>query len=127
VTRLLILLATCGGPALAQELDCMNAFTQADMNQCADIAFQDADATLNDVYATALDVAGQINEYSESDAVAALREAQRAWITFRDLACEVETISSEGGSIRPMEYSNCLERLTWQRINDLHIFIQWGG
>ena len=99
-------------PALADEtIDCKNAVTQFDMNQCADKDFQVADKTLNEVYKKV--VAGQ-----EGD-TAKLKAAQRAWIGFRDSECTFETADSEGGSIQPMEYSMCLTKLTKARTKQL--------
>ena len=57
---------------------------------------------------------------------AALRDAQRAWIAFRDRACEVEGMRYEGGSIQPMIVAGCLERLTRARSEDLRLLAEDG-
>lgn len=49
----------------------------------------------------------------------ALRDGQRAWITFRDQACLAEAYVFAGGSAQPMVYSGCQARLTEQRAADL--------
>ena len=48
-----------------------------------------------------------------------LQVAQRAWIAFRDAECAYTTAGSEGGSIHPMEVSQCLTDLTEQRTKQL--------
>ena len=48
-----------------------------------------------------------------------LKTAERNWIAWRDSECAYETAGSEGGSIQPMEYSECLTRMTEARIKDL--------
>ena len=104
-------------PALADEtIDCKNAVTQFDMNQCADKDYQAADKKLNDAYKKV--VAGE-----EGD-TAKLKAAQRAWIAFRDAQCTFETADSDGGSIQPMEYSICLTKLTAASTKQLNDYLR---
>ncbi|WP_246674613.1 lysozyme inhibitor LprI family protein [Mesorhizobium sp. B4-1-3] len=48
-----------------------------------------------------------------------MQTAQRAWISFRDAECAYSTAGSEGGSIHPTEMSECLTKLTNERIKQL--------
>jgi uncharacterized protein YecT (DUF1311 family) len=91
------LLAVPLSGAYAQEdppLDCANAQTQADMNQCSYLDFEKADKALNAVYRTAVKSAQaadkQAAEMGEHyvGAVNELKKAQRAWIDYRDGHCE---------------------------------------
>jgi uncharacterized protein YecT (DUF1311 family) len=51
---------------------------------------------------------------------AKLREAQRAWIVFRDAHCTVEGYDqARGGSMEPMVYHGCRARLTRERTRQL--------
>ena len=51
---------------------------------------------------------------------AVLRQAQRAWLTFRDAQCTYEGYGeARGGSMEPMVYSGCRARLTRERIAQL--------
>ena len=109
-------------PAMAQELDCSAPVTQNDINQCAEMDWRRADVALNDSYAMAVAAARDMGKYSDTDIEEALRAAQRAWVTFRDLACAVESLQAEGGSMQPMLFSGCMTRLTLARIDDLHYF-----
>ena len=120
--KLLILLAlAAGGPAAAQTTilttDCGAQPNQTAMGDCADQAARAADAELNAVWGKALAAV------KGGAAAAPLRSAQRAWISYRDLACKAETAVYEGGSIAPMVASQCQERLTRARIADLALFV----
>jgi uncharacterized protein YecT (DUF1311 family) len=99
-------------PAAAQ--DCSGLRTQADMNDCAMRDYRSADAELNARYKAARAELQRIGS-----GAAALRDAQRAWVTFRDKACEAEGAQYRGGSIEPMIVAGCLARLTRQRGEDL--------
>ncbi len=118
--RVAIFLALLAGPAVAQ--DCQNPATQLAMNTCADQAFQVADSDLNRAYGVARDILRQIDADlppAQRGAELALRDGQRAWITFRDQSCLAESYQNFGGSIRPMVYSLCQARVTQQRAADL--------
>nr|WP_255572042.1 lysozyme inhibitor LprI family protein [Celeribacter sp. PS-C1] len=89
--------------------------TQSAMNACAHQGWVKADEDLNDTYTWAMARARQ-----SGDPVAeALRTAQRAWIPYRDAACEAEGILFEGGTIQPLIVYTCLEHLTRQRTNEM--------
>jgi len=109
-------LAALTMPAHAAKADdCSKAVAQPDMNACADKAFQAADKKLNEVYKKV--VAGE-----EGD-TAKLKAAQRLWVQFRDAECTFEVEADEGGSIYPMEYSNCLEKVTRIRIKEFEDYL----
>ena len=105
-----------GGTASAN--NCDTTMTQQELNRCADQDFQAADGELNDAYAEAVAFARAIGGEAEDK----LRVAQRAWVAFRDAACDAEAYPKEGGSMQPMVYSYCLARLTDQRRADLISF-----
>jgi uncharacterized protein YecT (DUF1311 family) len=44
-----------------------------------------------------------------------LLKAQRAWLAYRDAACEVQASPYEGGSIQPLIWFSCLSELTAER------------
>jgi uncharacterized protein YecT (DUF1311 family) len=95
-----------------KDLDCKKAVAQMELNVCADREFQSWDAKLNVRYRSFLKSANPKDQ-------ALLKAAERNWIAYRDSECDYETASSEGGSIRPMEYSNCLTAKTRARIAEL--------
>lgn len=108
--------------AQAQTVDCDNAMTQRDMNHCAALAFEAADEDLNAAYAEARAFMRELDTDQSSDeagAEAALRDAQRAWIPYRDKACAAEGFLMRGGSAEAMLVLGCKARLTEQRAQDL--------
>lgn len=113
----LTVLSTClavlvAAPAArAQECD-RSDDSQQMMNICADADYQAADAKLN---ATYKGLVGDGDEKSNK----LLQAAQRAWIAFRDAECAYSAADSEGGSIYPMEVSQCLTELTNERVKQL--------
>ncbi|TPI35310.1 DUF1311 domain-containing protein [Mesorhizobium sp. B3-1-6] len=106
----LVLLATAPA-AFAEDCD-RNDDSQSMLNICADADYQAADAKLNATYK------GLVGD-NDQKANKLLQTAQRAWIAFRDAECAYSTADSEGGSIQPMEVSECLTELTNQRIKQL--------
>lgn len=123
----LILMAVliCPLPAAAQDIDCTNPTTQIEMTGCASLAYEAADVELNAAYTIARAEARRrdaadpgLNPSNE----VLLRDAQRAWIPFRDLACEAESTLARGGSMQNQLLFLCLDRLTRARTQDLRIF-----
>jgi uncharacterized protein YecT (DUF1311 family) len=55
----------------------------------------------------------------EKGGAAALKDAQRAWITFRDKACEAEGYAMKGGSAEPLLVYGCMRLLTEERVGHL--------
>jgi uncharacterized protein YecT (DUF1311 family) len=95
-----------------KDLDCRKAAVQTELNVCADREFESWDAKLNALYRALL-------KNSDPKEQPLLKSAERSWITYRDNECAFETSGSEGGSIHPMEYSNCLTDKTRARIAEL--------
>lgn len=111
-------LAALPVPAAAQ--DCDEAQTTLEMGVCLQDALAAADAELNLTYRLAMESLGEI----ELPAVAAsLKQAQRAWITYRDLACASERALYEGGSMAGIARTGCLLRLTDERVTGLSEFL----
>ena len=128
--RPLLVLACLTLPAAAQEVDCKNAVTQMDMNQCAYADWEAADAELNAAYKRAMTLLKQWDAdlpQGEQGGATALKEAQRAWITFRDKACEVEGYAMKGGSAEPLLVYGCMRQLTEDRTGQLNGFVDNYG
>jgi len=96
----------------ADALDCDNASTTVEMIQCADADYKSADKLLNDAYR-------QRRENLDKTGEKLLRDAQRAWIKFRDAQCAVERDGARGGTMAPLLYIACQEYLTRQRTHTL--------
>ncbi len=125
IRPLAVLVCLSAAPALAQ--DCANAVTQMELNQCAADEWEVADAWLNDAYQEAMallkewDARLPANERGGADA---LREAQRAWITFRDNACAAEGYAMKGGSAEPLVVYGCMRTLTLERTAHLTSMVE---
>ena len=100
---------------------CASATAQSDLNECAGRSSHSADAELNDVYQEIL------RRYASDHVfVAALSEAQRAWVTFRDsemAAAFPETDKGAYGSVFPMCSSGLAEELTRARTKRLRVWL----
>lgn len=128
--RPVLLLACLSLPAAAQEIDCTNAVTQQDMNQCAYADWEAADADLNAAYQRAMALLQHWDAdlpEAEQGGVVALKAAQRAWITFRDKACEVEGYAMKGGSAEPLLVYGCMRQLTEDRTGQLEALVDSYG
>jgi len=112
----LLLFVMASGAAIAQRkknsAPCANPLTQFDMNQCAGKAYRAADETMNQVY-------GKLFSMLNDDEKAQLREAQLAWLKYRDTNCEFVADEYKGGSIRPLIQATCLADMTKKRTTEL--------
>ncbi|MEO1688933.1 MAG: lysozyme inhibitor LprI family protein, partial [Pseudomonadota bacterium] len=89
---LLTALALTAGTAAAQDLDCAEAPTQAQLSACAADALQEAENRLSrfhDALSTRVSDLGR----------AQLSAAQDAWLSYRDAQCTFEAAGLDGGSL----------------------------
>jgi uncharacterized protein YecT (DUF1311 family) len=102
--------------------------TQAEMNECAARDFARADAELNAEYRDSIAHArandrgpdnGRIEGDDRPGEEATLREAQRAWVAYRDAHCRLEGYGERGGSMESMVYDLCRAELTRARTAQL--------
>jgi uncharacterized protein YecT (DUF1311 family) len=91
---------------------CENAQTQADMNICWGNEYKKADATLNKTYQQ---LTGMLDEEEKTQ----LKNAENAWLKYRDANCEFVADQYKGGSIRPMIAAICLADVTSNRNTEL--------
>lgn len=116
-----IAVASILSPEGALALDCKNAVTTVDLNECADMEYKAADRRLNDAYRQALARIDKselppegLRGYRQ-----ALQDAQRKWIPFRDAECELARFDAYGGTMATMLTIGCLTNQTERRIKDL--------
>ncbi|OYD98006.1 hypothetical protein CDG76_04080 [Nostoc sp. 'Peltigera membranacea cyanobiont' 210A] len=102
---------------LVQKLNCNNPQTQAAINECTKLSYQNADRKLNQVYQ-------QLISTLERPRKQKLIAAQLAWIKFRDSNCEFERSRYEGGSIASTIYFGCLEDTTKLRTQQLQEYLK---
>ena len=91
---------------------CANASSQAEMNICAGKEYKAADVDLNQVYR-------QLVAMLADEEKPQLKEAQTAWLKYRDSNCEFVADQYKGGTIRPMIHGLCLAEMTRNRTTEL--------
>ena len=124
-------LAETGGAvgAAKAKVDCSAAMSQVEMTYCAELDWNAADGDLNTAYAKAMVLMKGIDAANPPDlqgAAAALRDAQRAWLPFRDKACAAEGYLLHGGTGETLAIYTCRARLTRARTDDLRALAQEG-
>lgn len=101
-------------PAMGQtSKDCSRMPTQLDANFCARDGWAISDAELNRLWGVVKPAADRRGTGQ------ALLDAQRSWLRYRDATCEAERDEYAGGSIAPMIYWACMDRVTIQRNAEL--------
>lgn len=105
---LAFLLAPAGMHPAVAATDCTRAATQTELNACVGDDLGRADATLNALYQTLM-------KRISGDDRTRLRDAQRAWVAFRDKHCAFIGGPSAGGSMQPMVIAGCMAELTAER------------
>jgi uncharacterized protein YecT (DUF1311 family) len=99
------------------------AKTQAEMNVCASGEAARVDAELNELYRKVLAQAAK-----QEEAVAKIKAAERAWITYRDAYMDAmypaKNKQAEYGSIYPMEADLLRAKLTQRQVMALKELLQ---
>jgi len=91
---------------------CADPQSQAEMNICARNKYQAADAELNQVYRKLVSIL-------DNEEKAQLKDAQTAWLKYRDANCSFVADQFKGGSMRPMVAGLCLADMTKNRTIEL--------
>ena len=115
----LVLILITAFTSAARADECDDAVDQPTLNACADQSFKKADVELNAVYKKL-----QSRKMDDAQAGKLLIAAERAWVAFRDAECEFDAADNIGGTIYPMIYSGCLERLTKARTEQLDRYLR---
>jgi len=103
---------------------------QSTLNMCAYRDFQRADAALNAEWSRVVaDVKQRDRDLDRSydrqpGWFDTLLAGQRAWLTWRDRQCELESFQARGGSMQPMLASGCKAALTEARTTQLKSLIE---
>ena len=116
ITYCLILLFTAG---ISRPLPAQN---QHEMNQQAQKDFESADLALNKAYK-------QLFNKLDEPGRKKLKEAQRAWVVFRDAEAELQAdLDARGGSMAPLIYDGRRCELTKARTKELQEMLKdYGG
>lgn len=94
------------------QVDCRDPNGTPEINYCAEVAYDDADKSLNRVYQ-------QFRPTLSNAERELLTQAQRAWIRYRDTNCRFAVRSAAGGTGHQAYLNNCLERMTKVRTAQL--------
>lgn len=122
--RTVVLLGLAVAPSVdAEEVDCVNASSTAEMNFCSEKDFQSADKELNRTYEVvvrSVKSRGLDKPYDAQSFEEALRVSQRAWVAFRDADCKGLTAQEwSGGSGTSSAVLGCMTEKTLQRTKEL--------
>jgi uncharacterized protein YecT (DUF1311 family) len=120
-----ILLAVSSGNG--QAANCKDPQSNAEMKICAAEEWKKADAELNLAFDKAIAAAREDDANAKSNGAPAgrrsseamLRDAQRAWIAFRDANCAYQYQLYFGGSHAPLAHSICMGDMTTARLKEL--------
>src|SRR5215467_10826975 len=91
---------------------CDAAQNQIDMDECTGKEYKAADAALNRVY-------NQLMSKLEGEHKTKLKDAELAWIKYRDANCDCATFLNLGGTIYPTVNNICLTTMTNNRTKEL--------
>ena len=93
--------------------ECGAKSSQSEMNACFAQILQSVDAELNREYAKLMD------RLKDAAAQNLLRDAERAWLAYRDKHCAFVSSAAEGGRVRPSINALCVADLTKERTKQL--------
>lgn len=99
-------------PLLSVDCSDYGKLSTHEMIQCTDRELQQYDRKLNRVYR-------ELMQRLPPEERQRLREADRAWITYRDRECDFEGFEMRGGSGEALLVAGCLVTKTRERIRDL--------
>lgn len=119
----LLFVGLSGPPISAQHMNepsgpCQTAGSMVDTSNCFVAAYKKADADLNESYRRIMLVLDDAGKES-------LRAAQRAWITYRDRACDAEASPYRRGSGAGVAQLACLEAATRSRDQFMRTGFWW--
>ena len=116
------MLAPSASATAEEEWICDKAMSNAETRQCADREFKKHDAELNRLYKKLLENAADQGDVQQGYGVPpleALKQAQRAWVAFRDANCHWKSTSFYGGTGQSVIMSSCLAIATRDRVEEL--------
>ncbi len=110
------------------KLDCSTALATPDLNACAEIELEQADALMNAIYKKLLaKIAASTGDkpYDAKSWEAALRASQRAWVAFRDADCKgLVPLAWGGGTGATGEMLGCMTEKTIRRTDELTAYFE---
>ncbi len=86
--------------------------TTVEMRECLNQRYKQADEALNHVYQQLM---SQLSKMRQTR----LREAQQAWMLFRDKSAAFVASETEGGTMQPLVSLSVLASMTERRVTEL--------
>ncbi|WP_289352960.1 lysozyme inhibitor LprI family protein [Acinetobacter baumannii] len=111
ITFLIMSITTCSVSFAGIE-KCSNLPNQTALNSCSSNALNSANQKINTVYAN------YMKELSPTEKLQ-LKEAQRAWIQYKEKDCQFQSSPVLKGSLYPFVHNACLVEKTETRIKEL--------
>lgn len=110
--------------------NCGDKPNQTAMTMCQRAVASAADVEMNQVWRRVRAVMQAADRSAGSNAaeagnVAALLASQRAWLTFRDAECRIESYEWRGGTMQPFTENQCLAQVTRSRTQQLQEMLSW--
>ncbi len=97
--------------------DCIAAATTTvSSSLCGSTAHAAADAVLNATYQA---IVSRLAGPGDTETLARLKAAQRAWLPFRDAQCELEAAENLGGTGEGVIFNSCMYQQTKDRVKAL--------
>jgi len=122
-TALLLICGLSSPTARAEDINCNDIRNTVESNFCADRDYKAADEALNAAYRKVIERiadSGAEPPYDRASWEKLMREAQRAWIAYRDADCKgVVPMEWSGGTATTAAVLTCLREKTEARTKDL--------
>jgi uncharacterized protein YecT (DUF1311 family) len=118
---------------VAAASNCGGKLSQTAMTMCQAQVSEQADAEMNRVWKQVYaqmqrsDREEPTTTQSDPGFAPALLASQRAWLTYRDAECQIESYEWRGGSMQPFTYNQCTTALTQERTRQLRAIITWDA
>jgi uncharacterized protein YecT (DUF1311 family) len=109
--HILVVLLSISGHAFAA--NCTDLQSESEMTTCVGQEYASQDKKLNAAYSQ---YRSRLSESQKNQ----LKDAQSAWIKYRDLSCDFEGSGVKGGSAYPMIYSVCRTEKTTARLREIN-------
>jgi uncharacterized protein YecT (DUF1311 family) len=114
--RVIVLVFLCSW-SLSYAVDCKNPMTTYDMRECASLDFEKADKKLNTAY-------NKLRKMQDKIGKQKLKDAQKAWIKYRDAKAVFDADAFRGGTAEPLLYTSSLTQTTKNRAKELKSDLQ---
>ncbi|KXG87589.1 lysozyme inhibitor LprI family protein [Agrobacterium bohemicum] len=109
---MMILALVCPAGAANAQGVCGDAANQRAINECYGTLYKQADSQLQATY-------DSLRKKLTPEAATRLRDAQRAWVAYKENWCALQSSTVENGSMYPSVLAQCLTQLTNEQLERL--------